>query len=68
MAARTAFRFTDSSPTPLSCAFTTRSTSTGATRWKRPSTATVSIGWLKAHMTAALAQPAAASTPQPMAR
>ena len=44
MARRTAARSTDSRPAPCTFSFTTRSTSTGATRWKRPSTATVSMG------------------------
>ena len=44
IARRTAARSTDSNPAPCSRALTTRSTSTGATRWKLPVTATVSIG------------------------
>src|SRR6516162_3684825 len=40
MARRTAARSTDRSPAPCTSVFTTRSTSTGATRWKRPDTAT----------------------------
>jgi hypothetical protein len=44
MARRTAARSTESRPAPCTSLFTTRSTSPGETRWKRPSTDTAVTG------------------------
>src|SRR6516165_8523720 len=63
MARRTAARSTDRSPAPCTSVFTTRSTSTGATRWKRPDTATVSIGWFSIHSAPTAAPASTTGTP-----